>query len=616
MAELPQMPPGIGSAVAAGTMVTPADILSGGIPPGTASSGNPAAAGTPAPVNAADAMTTVQGNIASSAADLQQSKSMSLTGASQVGAGAAGQAQGQQGINAADFMTLLTRQQRDAQVYSMWGTTPGSPSATVAAIASRISSEEVDVGSRREALQKKLDANFLDNPIQWLSNQITMPFDEAALNNRIQGRNDDLEVLHQLAMRTQEGVAADAAASYTMSTGRLAAMDTVAAAGAQVKAGESQMQAASTMVGAASTGNTIAISPYTVLANQQRLALETDQEGYQKVIAEQQNARANEQHIVQMDILNLNDVDLNKKVAAQTDLDARVRKLSAVTGANIVNYSQLTAMADGKQKQAILDMLWNPDIQQGMSLSVVGPAEAIDFANTMRLPLNPGQDLTRQKLTQDESAYIKSLGPTAKTLYTSQQLLINTNAYIKNKIQTELTAIPSTGGYYSPPSLLTSLSLPGMKDNPLAAALSPLANPQVNIDKNYPTDARDVTAAGMAMISSGAATPAQVADMTSKFYTTIMQMQDTTKGYRIFTLPTIGDKGTFNATIPSEGMFSSYATHNLANKAEMETYFTRMAIKQKLNPGQPTPVMTAPSNLPTSDKSPYTRTPLHAGGVQ
>jgi hypothetical protein len=143
-----------------------------------------------------------------------------------------------------------------------------------------------------------------------------------------------------------------------------------------------------------------------------------------------------------------------------------------------------------------------------------------------------------------------------------------------------------------------------MKDNPVAQAMAPLANPQVNRDKNYPTDPRDVTAAAMQLVQAGTLTPAQAAQYTSQLYTAIMQSLDLTKGYRIFTLPTIGDKGTYNVTIPSEGMFSSYATHNIANAAEMETYYTRMAIKQKVNPGQPSPVMTAPSNLPTQDQQP------------
>lgn len=582
----PNNPPLTASPVPGYTLTPTGGAGAGGVPTSPA---NPNTGG----IDASKMMlplSTLQGALATSASDVAASRNSGFSGQAAVAAGAGGVAAGTQGINAADYMSLLQRQQNDAEVYARFGTTPGAPSKVVSDLSARVFSDEADISSRRDALQQKLDARFLDNPIQWFLNQVTIPFDQEAMQNKISGRNDDLEVLHKLAIATQEGTAQDASAAYTVSTAKLAGMAQVAIGQATQVAGEANLRLAGALVGTADAGDRIASTEYTGAAQNLSLNKDVTVADYNMTLQAQANARAAEQHIVQMNIENLQNIDLNKKMAATNDLDNRVKKIAAITGATdaggalLQNYAQLGMMAEGKQKQAILDLLWNPDIQQGSALSLIGPSQAIDFANNLHLPLQAGADLTRQQLTQMQSAYITSLGPTAKSLYTPEQIAINTNKYIKDKLTTDAHNIPSIGSMYSPPSLLTTLNLPGVSGTPLADALAPLANPAVNRDKNYPTDARDIVAAATTLIQNGKATPADMAAQVANIYTAIGNSNQLSRGYRIFGIPTPASTGSFNAAVPAQGTFGATEVHNLANKIEMETYFTRGAIQRSVNP--------------------------------
>lgn len=581
----PALPPGIGAAIAGGRPVTPEDISGS---PTTTTPGSPAPPGASSGIDASSLMMPLDDlkqKVGQSIDNLQQSKSTSLTGQAQVAGGAAEIAGGAALVNTADAQTQLTRKQNDDVVYSMFGTTPGKPSALIADMAQRIQSHEVDIQNKRDALQGKLDANFTDNPMQWLVNQLTIPFDQEALGNEIQGRNDDLDVLHRLAIATQEGTAQDAAAAYTVDTMKLAGLNKQAAGDATMRAGQSALQLGSLLTGISGGVTEAARTDYSAAAQTFGLTENASQDDYKRVMGLREDARQTELSKVQLDIASMNDLDLNKKVAAQTDLDQRVRNISNVVGANILNYSQLQAMADGKQKQIFMDMMWNPDIQSGHTLSMVGPAQALDFVNMLNMPMaNPGQEVVRQKLTKLQSQYITSLGPTAKTLYTPEQISINTNNYIKQTLVKEAHAIPDTGGFYSPPSLLATLGLPGMDQNPLTPALAPLANPQGNKDGNYPTQAKDVIAAASVMIKNGKLTPADAAKAVSGLYKGVMLSNDAAHGYSVFGIPSPSKDGKFNASIPSGGDYGAWETRDLANPVEMETFFTRMRIQQMVNP--------------------------------
>lgn len=581
MPDIPGPPPGLNAAIIAGRPLTPNDIT-----PGTTAPGGTA---TSPPLDASSLLAPLEGvNTAGAAAsgDVNAGRSTGIAASALIAGGANSVATGNTLIQAADAATLAKRQRDDAAVYAAWGTTPGNPSQQIANLSAGILAKEQDLQGRRDSIQKKLDFNFLDNPVQWFLNQLSVPFEQEAMNNELQGRNDDLEVLHQLNLRTQEGVTADAVAAYGVSAEKLSAMAMVAKGEADKTAGEANLRLGQLFLGTASAGLATAVTPFTAAAENYKLGLDTGQfdlatdiQKHQQLISIQTNARAQEQHTVQMDILNLQDKDLNKVTAAKDDLDLRVKKLAAVTGIDVKNYSELLQMSDGKEKTAIMQFLWDPNIQQGMNLGI-GPTEALDFANSLKLPLSPGQDLLRQKLTQEQSAYITSLGVMAKQ-YTPEQLTMMTNNYIKQKVQSEALNVPSTGGYFSPPSLLQSLSLPGIMGTPLAEALAPLAAPSANRDKNIPTQANDVVAAANKLVIDGKMTPAQAADSVSSFYNTIVNTNDATRGYRIFALPSPASSGKYNSTISVGG---SYETHNLVNKVEMESYFTRLSIQRLVNP--------------------------------
>lgn len=531
-------------------------------------------------------------------AGAKEAKDYGITGAAGITAGANQVAQGQTAGIAADAATAALTQSNFNEIYGRWGTTPGKPSELIATLAASIQQEAMDVHNSRENINKKLSVNFLDDPVSWIINQVTVPFDLDELRSKRAGMEDDLEVLAKLRDATKEETVQAAATAYTLNSAKAAAMSEIALGTATQISGQAKAQLAGIVLNVSGAEGKFAETDFSAASTTYRDYLATDAgaisralagqsidtTSYQKIINLQAAARNDEEGKLRIEILGLQDTDLNKKLAAQNALDARIDKLNAVVGTKFVNWQELAAMPDSSKKTTLLSLAADPNLQQGGALSLVGPAEAIQLANGLQLPLNgPGENLTRQKLTTMASDFERSQGQLWKS-YTPDQRNILTDDYIVKQLQTQLHNIPAMGSVYSPPPMSTTLNLPGIAGTPLAIALTPLAKNGDGSDTNYPTEAKAVIAAAQQLISSGNATPEDMGAAVSQFYTSLAVRGDATSGYRKFTLASPTSTNTWNSSIPSESpsFISPYATHNLMNRAEMTNYFIRAAISARM----------------------------------
>lgn len=569
---IPGLPPGISPAVALGRPITAEDI----------SSNNTT---LPSRVEDASSLIGAKGDLVKqlgiSIGDMNAARNYGVTGGAGVAAGAQGVAAGTIAGTTADLATIMNQQANIAEVQGRFGTTPGHPSDLRMMLSSSIQSEALDVHNQRQAINAKLSQGFLDNPVQWLINQVTVPFDLDTLRSKRAGMDQDLEVLHELDRRTQEEVTNIAASTFSLSSGKAAALSQVALGQATQIAGEAGMRVGGILTGVAGVGDKFAGTEFTAAATLLHTEVAIDENSYKKVVTLQASALAQEEGKFRLEILNSQSTDLNKKMVADAALDARVDKLNNLAGTKFTNFKELAALPDGREKTALLGLVLDPNFQQGNALSLIGPSEAVQLVNKFNLPLNgPGEQLLRQKLTQAESAFINANRTLWKT-YPPEVQNVMLNNELKTLTQNELKDIQSTKGYYSPPSLATTLLLPGIAGTKLSTMLLPLAQNKDGTPTPYATEAKDVIAAAGNLISTGKATPAEMGKEVANFYSFLAINGDTSHGYRKFALPSPLSTRTWNSSIPNESSFtlSPYATHNLMNAAEMETYFTRLQIQ-------------------------------------
>jgi hypothetical protein len=575
-------PPGVVGlgGVASGRMLSAADILA-----------NPSLSPSPSPQDASQIITDAQQQAGvysgQSSEDVNAARIAGQSGANLTTSGASQVAAGQGQLAAAQLAIINNRKANDDEIYSRWGTTPGHPSALIASLSSAIQDEAIDLHQTRQGINQKLSANFLDNPIQWIMNQITVPFELDQLRSKSAGFEQDLEVLSKLRDATREETAQNLATTYPITAATAAATSQIALGEATKTAGEAQSRVAGIGLGVANAGNSIGNTGFTQAVEGLRTNTAVSTADYQKVVNLQEAARKDEANKFQIDMLALNDKDLNKSSAAKDALDQRVQKMDAVIGTNFGSWDVFKALPDSKEKSDLMTMLLDPSIQQGASLNLLGPGEATALANKYHLPLSPGEDMVRKQLSIWTSDYERSQQQLLKTM-TPEQRAIGVNDYIKQKIRGELNNVPTSGSIFSPGTLGTVLQMPGMQGTPLADALAPLMlNPMSmggGVNQNYPLDPKDVIAAANQLIADGKATPAQMGLQVATLYSNLAVNASAGHGYSKFTLPSMQSEGKYLSSIPNERVtvMSPYATHNLMNQAEMQNYFTRSAITSQI----------------------------------
>lgn len=553
---------------------------------------------------------TLMSQITSSATDLQRSTQAGWGAASSATQGASLVEQGKNTVNASDMITLLQRRANDARVYEMFGTDPESPTR-IAILAKESADLEDDFRSRQKMIQEKLDQSFWDNPVQWLVNQITLPFDIEAANNVAHNSDRDMEVIHRLALATSEGVQLDAAAAYNTSTSKLAGLAQENAGNALIQSADATFKAVSAGIsGASVSGNSdiekarlrlstmqfetatdIDLQRFGLSKDQfitnlavERARLELDQKRFNLTQSNEQFTenlqtaaalRSAEQHAVTMELGKLQTGTEQEKAYARADLTNRLSQAGVLLGVKAPTIEELLMMEGGKVKSTWQSLMQQPDIQRGVY--GLTPTSAMSLVTTLRAQMSPGNSVLFNQLTDIEARTVKALSLTAKQ-YTPEQIADMKDDAIRQAAKHSLEGIKDTGDIYSPTTLRKILTMPEMQNNPLLPGLSVLANSRTDVDGSYPTRAVDIIAAMNALLLEPGSqwTPAGASVVVQRTFQAIANNTDELKQFNRLALPSFKDIGAYNITVDKANGFFGKQTLNALNKVELETYFTRL----------------------------------------
>lgn len=510
------------------------------------------------------------------------------------------QAEGQREVNEANVRAAVKMKMDNAAVAAAFGfMTPRGQSISAAELSEKIAIEEKDLDERRSMILAKQEASFFDNPISWISNQISLPFDIAAFNNVNAGQEHHLAVLHRLASFTEEQIKINAAVDTAAGAGMLDGMNKMATAKALEQQAASSLAVAQLGVHANSVRlaatedmfrNSIATNELKVKAveislREKGLSMEEEKLSLEKVHSTlEQNAalRAEESHKLEIIQRQLTLGNEQERVAAKLDLNKRLLIAAQVFKLDPINVDQLQLLGSGPQKAFWEQAISDPNIQSGRL--GFDAASALDVANKLNMPLTPGINIVREKLiTWQQNAIAnegggitwKALGPEVQ--HFKVQKLIADNAV------SEMKNIPNEGGIFSPPSLVKVLQI-GTGDAALAntkigAALAPLAART----PNYATKADDILAVAADLIAKGEASPAQMAAEINKIYTAILVDNNDVRQYSLLGLkaPTAGVEG-FKTSIQLGNAFGSKAIVNMTSPAAVEGILTRLLTNRQI----------------------------------
>ena len=290
-------------------------------------------------------------------------------------------ATGKQAVNTANEQAAIKYQQDNAEAAARFGMTPGAPSATVVALSKGIVEGEADIVNRQKMIQAKQDTNFLDDPVGWITNRLTLPFDQAAYEGRVEGITQQLSVLKELATRTTEQYQVNAGIDTGASIARLDGLNKEALgeallqkADSAFKAAQIGVEAANVRIAASRTEFDSQVALSNSIAETKRLDLEASGQtiqlkqvgiqqqeldlGKQRFLIEQNaDARAAESHTMEMTIQGLTAGTMQERVQAQQMLQTRIDNFLKITGVmgpngeNRITWPELNLMSDGPLKR-------------------------------------------------------------------------------------------------------------------------------------------------------------------------------------------------------------------------------------------------------------------------
>lgn len=597
------IPPGIAAAVASGRMVTPADILQGGIPnsvPQQPGETQQQAQSTDLQQGAFDVAKSVS-NYVNSLPNTADITAKNTQGTDLI-------AQGKIAVNDAMAKAKAKELADNASAAAYFGLTPGASDGVVAKYSMQIADAENQLDAKRQEILGKQQTSFFDDPISWFFNQMALPYDIAEFHTLSNTASHKLDILQKLEQATLEqfkinaGVDQATAAAVVDGQNKAAlgeALVNQASSGvqtAQLGISETSVRMQSTMDGfnasvaahqAAVADVNLEINKATLGINQRQIA-DTDA---RLLIEQDQNKRQEQQAQVQLALSNMQLG--NEQIAAQArnDLNERFAKAAAVWKVAPITVEQWRLMSDGPTKQFWDRAIMAPEIQDGKAPALGYDAtDALAKANAVNAPLTPGINYVRDKLVTMRDNVIAPQQYTWKSLSPDTQHVMIQNA-IQENVKKEVNNIQDTGGIFSPGSLRSTLSIASgeasLAETKIGAALAPAAR----ADPTLATKSDMILETAVQLINKGVLTPATAAYEINRIYRAIIQDNNEQRQYQEFRINPLDPQANGFKTIVQFGNnWGSKAPVNMVSPAAVEAVLTRMILRESMNntlPGVP-----------------------------
>lgn len=559
--------------------------------------------------NSADSIAGIGRSITDLSATASQAESNIKSEVDAINAGGAAQ----QATSAIDFATLIKQQQSAAEISAWFGTNKNAASSILAGLGDKISEGLKDLTNRQKDIQGKLDANLLDNPADWLINQITVPFDQLSYTFASSNVSKNIEQATALVKLTDDTIkmnnaieSGDLAGKAKAAADLIAANTAQAAAQAQFKLKQLGLDTINVRTQLTRSQFEIVLGANNAIAQASQLRLA--QLGYdlslkQAGLAERAADRADQQlelekqsKAIQEENLLLNKrrllleeemKSIQKEITlgnqtANIALQDKLDKVAQVTGRARVTYQEYKQMSPDIRKDWDV-MMANPNIVEEGRLGST-PAKSTQLILDRNLPLTPGMQVAAQDLVKIRSKTIEELSKPGSTIPWQQlkedQKEVFLNRDILATVQKQINNIPDSGSMYSPPSAQAIFGnvkgeggIPFLKTTNLAKGFE-----AIRLDDRTPLRANDVISVALNKIQNEKVSPQVMAEEISTMYRSIIVDNNANRQYQRFGLPMLDESRGFNQQITygRQGMFAPAATTvNMADFNSVLNYLKR-----------------------------------------
>lgn len=480
-------------------------------------------------------------SITSSVADLSGLLKGATAAGNQKQQGIQQQSEATQQLNTLDQQVKMKAQARTAHEAGALGTDPDAASYVVTDIASSIGADERDIMERQSMIQSKMDQSFLDDPLQWITNQFSLPYDQAALEMKVGSVSQKFDTLRQLSARTTEFAQKNAALEENASTARLAALNQQAAGKALADVADSKMQLATLGIQGLQVKSALDERQFTNImqmntAKNEAVRLSLAQTSEQ-LHARQVDIMASYRDI-QKKALNLSIEQRQDNIDALNSLQKNLDRVTSIYGMRQISAKDFMSPSfSPRMKETIQQLMLDPNTQDGkLGYNAVGSLERV---NSINAPLTPGMNILRDRLTKIEQGIIAT--PMNQQLFktmTPDQRMAIVQKGIDAEVLKEQNNIPQQRGIYSPPALKDVITTPALlKMAPILTGAKSGLPSLAMADPQHPLNANEIFKFAMEQIATKQATVEQMGKEVSSIYRTANALNAETLQYNRFALP-------------------------------------------------------------------------------
>lgn len=535
----------------------------------------------------------MQSQMSDSFTDYAEGLKKAAGGAGAIAGGAMQQAKGQIEVNNSNFEALVKKQADDAAAAAAVGMTPGMPSDLVASTLLEYQNTEKQLNDQGNMIRAKQGGSFSDDPLQWLTDQLSLPFDISAYNTGVAQQDRRTEFLGKLSKTFDDQARANAVVDVNTSTSLLHGMNQIALGKAAEAAGQSAMALANLGISVANMRVASTREAFTGMLNiNTMLGQEQDRafrQGPGFDMELRKEAQAKQESDVRLELDKFRSTELARQEEGRKLRQDRLDKVT--TSLNLPPMSLTEYDADPNIQKKLGEFMIAPDIQSGY----LGYTQVEAVNKYSSFPLSPGARFTMNWMQNKLNAFSATDAQSLSSLKPEEKMAKQEEALYK-QAAAERASIPVSGGLYSPPNLRGWLSARGLYDSdgkPRFAIMTDLitlarANPEASTDPNL------LLQIAVKRINEGTMTADQASQEISTIFQSIGLDNNSNRQYGrlhvplqtpgTIKLPGIAGSVTgFNMAVQSIGGFGGGSIVDMMNPSAVSNALLRLKLRSDAN---------------------------------
>lgn len=495
---------------------------------------------------------------------------------------------------------------KDARLQAILGNRLGIGNTSIMDIAQQIATTSKDIMSKDAQLGRDASVGFFDNPVQWLTNQFTLPARAKQLLAEEQQVDTRLAILDTYTKAAEDGhknnlLAVQADTATLMRANSLiiegseraklfnANMEMIRTVGSNVNvrlaALGSEFQRAVAINNATQQSTAQSIALYDLDLNVQKRDLQAHQVAvgdYETALRARESAQTEVRNGIATDIAAMQSTDLRIKLQGQQNLNEKLKQVSTllnIAPLNTENFNLLPKPIQDVVGQLMIlqspgeDARYGKDMLDGLKNLDKFPAALASAAETTRAGL----------LNLYSKAVIEVFGGPqgleaqgkAKDSPVNNVKIINS---MLKQLNVEMKNVPDSGSVFSPSPLKAISSMKSLEGNVITETLQPF----LASDPNHALKAQEALDAAVSLVIKGKVSPEKATADLVQLYKSAMLDANQRNKLQQFGVSGFNDQTGFNVTVrTSAGLLSGSRTVDMTNSAAVYSLIQRATLNEQ-----------------------------------